>query len=214
MAHSFSKASTMNNRKTKLKELFGDMSDFSDEEMQPPRDRPPTPGKDIVIVPRVGTMVQRGDRETDRRVAAIATPPPPPPAKRRREGPMAPPPPDTLPEPACAATITDTNIAVPVGVGTEARPRDAAAAGTWRVPRIAEVDLQPVHHPSGLSCPRDEQWTSRSMQSTEAGNINSGSPANGGSCDSTARAACQRAAAPNAPGLNLEEGGDITVARY
>jgi len=115
------------------------MSDISDDESQPPRDRPPTPGKDIVIVPRVGTVVQRGDRETARRIAAIATPPPPP-AKRRREGPKSPPPPVTLQEPACAAIITDTDIAVPVGVGTEARPRDAAAAGTWRVPRIAKVE--------------------------------------------------------------------------
>jgi len=77
----------MDKRKLKLKELFGEMSDFSDDEIPPTRDRPPIPGKKIIIMPRVGTTVQRGDREAARRTAAMATPPPPPPTKRWTEDP-------------------------------------------------------------------------------------------------------------------------------
>jgi len=138
----------MGKRKLKMKELFGEMSDFSDDENPPPRDRPPTPGKNIVIMPRVGTTVQRGDREAARWTAAMTTPPPPPPTKRRTEGPASlakkngpTSPPDVPAEPVCAVSAPEAAVAVPVGVGTEVRPRDAAAAaGTWRVPHIAEVE--------------------------------------------------------------------------
>jgi len=52
----------MAKRQRKIEELFGEMSDFSDEEVLSSRDRPPTPGKKIIItVPRVGTVTQRGD---------------------------------------------------------------------------------------------------------------------------------------------------------
>jgi len=168
----------MNDRNSKLKELFGEMSDISDDESQPPRDRPPTPGKDIVFVPRVGTVVQRGDRETARRIAAIATPPPPPPAKRRREGPSSPPPPVTLPEPACPATITDTDVAVPVSIGRPDRemppPGHGGCSASWR------SNLQPVHPPAGLSCPRDGRWISRSSRYTGTASTSFGSPGTAG----------------------------------
>jgi len=137
----------MNNRKLKLKELFGEMSDFSDDESPPPRDRPPTPGKNISIVPRVGTTVQRGDRETARRTAAMTTPPPPPPTKRgtegpaplaKRSGPTSPP--DVPAEPVYAVSAPEAVVVVPVDDGTEGRPREDDAGGEWRLLRVKESE--------------------------------------------------------------------------
>jgi len=42
--HSLPKALAMAEQKQKVKELFGEISDSSDEEMPPSCDRPPTPG--------------------------------------------------------------------------------------------------------------------------------------------------------------------------
>jgi len=142
MTHSFSEAFTMNNRKSKLKELFGEMSDFSDNESPPPRDRPPTPGKNMVVPPRVGTTVQRGDRETARWTAAMATPPPPPPAKRRtedpaplakRSGPTSPR--DVPAEPVFAVSAPEAAVD-----GIEGRPREDDAGGEWRLLRVRESE--------------------------------------------------------------------------
>jgi len=138
--HSFPRALAMAERKRKLKELFGEMSDLSDEEMPPPRDRPPTPGKKLTIVPRVGTTTQRGDRETARRNAAIASPPPPPPNKRRAGGPA--------PRGGEIASVEGpTSPPAPETIGTDAQPPDVITAGEWRTPPVLEYGPPPEGPP-------------------------------------------------------------------
>jgi len=123
------------------------MSDFSDDEFTPTRDRPPTPGKKIAMMPRVGITVQRGDRETARRTAALATPPPLPPTKRQTEGPTSltkrsgpASPPDDSAEPIFAVSAPEAAVTDPVDNEARDRPREIDASGKWRVQRIVEVE--------------------------------------------------------------------------
>jgi len=180
----------MNDRNSKLKELFGEMSDFSDEESQPSRDRPPTPGRDIIIVPRVGTTVQRGDRETARRAAAMAAPPPPLPTKCRAEGPAS---------PTRKSVVNDANVeratslspaegrtttgapgaadSVAANLGIDARTPSLGDGGR---PESWSSRRRPDRRLFGLCCPRDGRWISRSSRYTESGSTSFGSPVTAG----------------------------------
>jgi len=137
----------MNKQQEKLKELFGEMSDFSDEETIASRDRPPTPGRKKRTVPRVGTWVQRGDRESAQRAAVMASPPPPPPTRRRNGGPTPP-----AEEDVGVANLEGPTSPPPPGdpitdaaAGTDAQTPDAAAAGVWRTP--CPMDIEPPAGP-------------------------------------------------------------------
>jgi len=137
-------------------------------------------------VPHIGTTTQRGDRETARRTAAIASPSPPSLTKRRADGPTPPAkrsviniiniegPKSALPTEVSANSIDaatrppEAVVTVPVDVRTDARPPDTAAAGKWRPPRAVEGE-PPTGPPSGLFCPPGARSTSHSTPCTRAG---------------------------------------------
>jgi len=178
----------MPKRKQRMTELFGEISDSSGKETLPFRDRPSTLEKKLTLVPRVGTVTQRGSRETARRNAAIVSPPPPLLTRRRTDGPA----------PRGGVNVANGGRTdVTTILGRPHRHRDECSRGchyhsrkhrdqcpaTDRPledggrPAPWRASLRPAHHPSELSCRPDVPWTTPFSPFTAAGSTNSGSPA-------------------------------------
>jgi len=202
--HSFPKTVTMAKRKLKLEELFGEMSDLSDEETLPPRDRPPTPGRRLTIVPRVGKRKhsavierRRGEMPRLRRLRRPHRLNAEPMNRRHRQKGAS------LSSPILRGQEHHHHLKASrtsgmpqhdpwrsktLLLGPEPDHRRSPPPGNGGCLALRRASLRPDHHPSGLFYLREGRSTSRTSQFIEAGSINSGSPATDGLCGLTAGA--------------------------